>query len=178
MTRIPRLAGYGAVLAVLLATGAGAFDAEYYEIPAGLSASVVANPSDDIYGLLVEDATWLRDTPLLGQLFFGVMHHDAGDAWYTLIGMMFRLMPHTAVAPFVGTGVSYNYLLSGEDEGEDEYEHDEGPESFWGGHAEGGVHFSFAEGTQFIELFARQTWNLEQDDRDFWLAGLSYGQNF
>ena len=97
--------------------------------------------------------------------------------------MTFRLMPHLPVAPFAGAGASYNYLLSGEEDfevnpEEDRDEGDSAPDSFWGGHAEAGLHFAFAGGAQFIGLYARQTWNLEQDDRDFWLAGLSYGQGF
>lgn len=167
---------------LLIAVQAAAFDAEYYEIPAGMSFSIQVNPKDDVYGLNVEDATWLTDTPVLGQLFLSLLSNGIEDAWYAGIGMMFRLMPHSELAPFVGAGASYNQLVGDRSEDDDwmdeTSESDSKAESYWGGHAEAGLRFWFAGQTEYIELYGRQTWTSENGDHDYWVAGLSYGQNF
>ncbi|MFH0953891.1 MAG: hypothetical protein V1873_06145 [Verrucomicrobiota bacterium] len=169
----------GLVLAAAL-LGAFAFDAEYYEVDAGTGISVQANPEDNIYGLCVEDGTWLRDTPVFGKVFVTAFRNGPEDAWFGGIGMIFRLMPHGRLAPFVGVGASYNYPFGSgwhEDENEDEDENESEPESYWGGHAEAGLRWWFAEKTHFIELYGQQTWRLESGDGDYWVAGLAYGQN-
>ena len=171
---------------LFLALSAGAvsafddFDPSLYEEEAGLLFNVQVNPGDEVYGIEFSDGTWLVNTPIFGALVLNGFVNEGYDATQGGIGMIFRLMPHSDIAPFVGAGLTWNALFRDDDAeaGDGEAESEDDDDAFWGGHAEAGVRVWFAGREQFIEVFARQTWNLDIEDSDYWVGGFGFGQNF
>ena len=165
------------VLLILPLLSAAAFDPEDYEEPAGMSVSFMMNPKDGIYGLSFEDGTWLVGTPLMGQLMVSTYRHGVAESYYGGLGMIFRLMPRTRLAPYAGAGASYNWAFGSSS---NKVSSDEKPvaNSYWGGHAEAGVRIWTARRDQFFELSGRQTWNLDDNRLNFWSIGISYGQGW
>ena len=143
-----------------------------------MSFSVQGNPSDRICGFAFEDGTWLAGTPVMGQFFLNTLRHDRIDATFGGIGMIFRLMPHWQVAPYVGGGASFNQLFTSNSEKQDDLPDDEKIKSTWAGHAEGGVRISLPGGFHFFELYGRQSWSAVEAVGHYWTAGFGYGQNW
>lgn len=154
------------------------FDAELYEEEAGLLFAVHVNPGDEIYGAEFADGTWLVNTPIFGALVVNAFANGRDDASHCGVGMIFRIMPHTDIAPFVGAGLTYNVLFTDDEEELDTSDEEESDDSFWGGHAEAGLRIWTSGREQFFEAFARQTWNLDIEDADYWTGGVAFGQNF
>ena len=170
-------------LGTLSISGLADFDPEIYEEEAGLLFNVQVNPGDEIFGIEISDGTWLVNTPIFGALVVNGFINERDDATHGGLGMIFRLMPHTTVAPFIGAGLTFNVLS--QDEGEDEAGEDGDPldeddedDAYWAGHAEAGVRWWFFGREQFVEAFVRQTWNFDMEDRDYWIGGFGFGQNF
>lgn len=172
---------------LFLALSAGAvsafddFDPSLYEEEAGLLFNVQVNPGDEVYGIEFSDGTWLVDTPIFGALVLNGLVNEGYDAVQGGIGMIFRVMPHTKVAPFVGGGFTFNAVSRDEEEGgayDPDGDGEEEDDVFWAGHAEAGVRIWDAYREKFFELFVRQTWNLEWEDSDYWVGGFGFGQNF
>lgn len=165
---------FSVVLSALIALSAAsvfAFDGEDYEEDAGQCFSIHMHPGDDIYSFNAEDGTWLLNTPVFGQLFISLLSSRPEDAVYGGVGMMFRLMPHTDYAPFIGIGGSGYYPFSGDDN----------TGGFWGTHAEAGIRAWIRERQNFVELLGRHTWRSEKagDEADkYWQLGLGFGQMF
>ncbi len=162
----------------LLPAALFAYNVEDWEEPGGMSFSVQGNAEGDIYGFSFEDATWLAKTPVIGQFFLNAMWHDEIDANFGGIGMIFRVMPHWLVAPYIGAGGSYNQLFGDSSETRDNVREDEKVESTWAGLAEGGVRISLPGMFHFFEFYARQTWSEVEAVGDYWTAGFGYGQNW
>jgi len=161
-----------------------AFEAEDYEEPAGGSFLIVASPGDGVYGIAICNGTWLKHTPVFGDFQIGLFQNDIEDALFTGVGMTLRVMPHWSVAPFVGGGGSFNYALTsgtaaGGDSGipaENIIEAEQsGGQSYWGGHAEVGVRWSFESRFRMVEAFGRYTWSSTSDDAGYWLIGIASG---
>ena len=155
------------------------FDPSFYEEEAGLLFSVQANPGDGIYGVEFADGTWLVNTPIFGCLLANAFSNSRDDASHCGVGMIFRIMPHTDFAPFIGAGLTYNGFFANDDEETVATDEEDQPkDSFWAGHAEAGIRIWFSGREQFIEILARQTWNLDMEDMDYWTGGFGFGQNF
>ncbi|MFH0878788.1 MAG: hypothetical protein V2A34_03660 [Lentisphaerota bacterium] len=160
-----------AALSQLALPCARALEGEDYEEDAGNGFNALINPADDIYGVSIEAGTWLKGTPVFGNLVFSGLYSDPQEAWYGGLGMIFRLMPHWTLAPFVGAGGSYNLSISSKS---DDTLSDKG-DSFWAGHAEGGARYWFRENRVYMEALFRQTWTSLKYESDFWTAGIGYG---
>jgi len=151
---------------------------------AGAMGTFLFNPADGIWGLSAGWGVWIKNTPVFGDYFVSVFHNGLEGATYSGIGMTARLMPHWAVAPFVGAGGSYNPSLSGKRD--DEAAPAEGGaavadkgESYWAGHVEGGVRVGPSQWRSFFEASGRYTWTTSSgDDPAYWLIGLSWGNRF
>jgi hypothetical protein len=170
-------------MAVALVGGVQAYEREDYEEPAGQSASFQLNPVDQVYALNAEDGTWLANTPVFGQFFISFLWDGLEDNFFTGVGMMFRLMPHWDLAPFVGVGASYNHTLgesSTNSASSASADENSGTKTdyFWGLHAEGGLRYWFSSRQHFVELFARQTWNTAQNGQSYITGGIGYGQRW
>lgn len=168
---------------VLFGGGAAAlafegFEGEDYEEPAGICLRVQANPVDNVYGLSFEDGTWLINTPVFGQYFLSSYRHGEADSYFGAIGMIFRLMPHSDVAPYVGAGASYNRPWGGSSS--DNSPQDDKPmaESYWGVHSEGGVRIWTSGRAHFFELFGGHTLNTSESRLSYWSVGFAYGQGW
>ena len=131
-----------------------------------------------IYGICFEDATWLANTPVIGQFFLNTLRHDEIDATFAGIGMIFRIMPHWQIAPYAGGGASYNQYFGETDEKQGDVPEDEKIESTWAGHAEAGLRIWFPGKIQFIELYGRQSWSAVETVGNYWTAGFGYGQDW
>jgi hypothetical protein len=155
------------------------FNGEDYEVPAGALAFFECNPVDSIYGLGFAEQTWLKNSPLLGDIFFTLFYNDLEEMVYGGVGMSLRLMPHWRVAPFVGVGGSANLALAGSDTDGTAPENEE-PEpglSYWAGHVETGVQWERRDGV--IEILARfVTTSSEIPESDYGLIRLGYGLRF
>jgi hypothetical protein len=168
----------------LLAVGVRAdFDAEFYEEDAGMGVSVDVNPVDGVYGLGYTAGTWLRETPIFGNLLVTTFHSDIEESYYGGIGMIFRIMPHWKFAPFAGAGATYNYPIWDDTSDSDARVPAntvvKEPEEFWGVHAEAGLRMWFGEDQgSFIEALGRYTWSSIEGDHDYWTGSLGYGQRF
>jgi hypothetical protein len=154
------------------------YNVEDYEEAGGMSFSVQGNSDGSIYGMSFEDATWLANTPIIGQFFLNAMWHDEIDANFGGIGMIFRIMPHWQIAPYIGGGASYNQLFGDSAETRDNVREDEKVESTWAAHAEGGVRVWLPGKIHFFEFYGRQTWSEVKAVGDYWTAGFGYGQNW
>jgi len=178
------------VLAISLfggfARGASIWDEDYdredYEEPAGASFAFLINPSDNIWGIGVGSGTWLVNTPVFGDYFVRLMQNGLEETTYGGIGMTIRIMPHWTVAPFVGSGGSYNYSFdqTEEDSGDTSSvvqvgDDSETGRSYWGGHAEAGIRVWYKSRTRLLELMGRYTWSSSEGDMDYWLIGISTG---
>lgn len=150
----------------LLAGQALAWDPEMNEEDAGSSFSLQLNPVEGIYGVAYEQGSWVVNTPIFGQYFITTYYSGLEESLYGGIGMMLRLMPHWALAPFAGVGGSYNYAGWTMD-----------APNFFGGHAEGGLRLWFGGRAHFLEGFVRQTYSSINRNHDFWMAGIGYGQD-
>jgi hypothetical protein len=137
----------------LLPACSPAYNVEDYEEPGGMSFSIQGNSQDSICGISFEDATWLANTPLIGQFFLNTMWHDNIDATFGGVGMIFRIMPHWQLAPYVGGGASYNQLFSSDSEKQGDPPEDEKIKSTWAGHAEGGLRVWLRGKVHFVELY-------------------------
>ena len=167
------------VLAAGLASVRGfAYDVEDYEAPGGMSFSVQGSPQDSVYGICFEDATWLVNTPVIGQFFLNTLRHDRIDSTFGGVGMILRIMPHWRFAPYAGGGASYNYLFGSDEEDQNKLPEEERIESTWAGHAEGGVRVSLPGSIHFFEVYARQTWSAVEAVGNYWTLGFGYGQNW
>jgi hypothetical protein len=165
---------------ILLAAHARAYDweefrGEDYEEPAGASGLLEVNPADGVYGVGIGDGTWLKNTPVFGDYFVSLFWNQMEDALYGNVGMTLRIMPHWAVAPFVGGGGAYNQVLSRKVEDETTTEEDaRRGRSYWGGIAEAGLRLR-VKGA-FYELGGRYTWSSSDvKDTDYWLIRFAYG---
>ncbi len=177
-----------ALLAVLVAPCARAFDAEYYEEDAGMDASLLLNPVDGVYGIGYEAGTWLRDTPIFGNLVVSTFYTDIEESFYGGIGMIFRIMPHWKFAPFIGAGTTYNYpVWNNSSDSSDTSSADplapgaaeeEEAEAFWGGHAEAGFRYWYNDRHSFVDLSARQTWSSTGSGHEYWIGSIAFGQTF
>jgi hypothetical protein len=155
------------------------FDGEDYEEPAGALAFFECNPVDSIYGLGYADQTWLKSTPILGDMFFTLFYNDLEEMVYGGLGMSLRLMPHWRVAPFAGVGGSFNLALAGsESDGTTAAEDEPEPgQSYWAGHVEAGIQWEREEGV--IEILARfVTTSSDVPETDYGLIRLGYGLRF
>ena len=167
------------VVAGCLTLSVWGFEREDYEEPAGISFSITANPSDEIYALEFESGTWLIDTPLLGELVLTLVSSGPGDVYFSGVGMIFRIMPHWIVAPYAGGGGSYNHVFSGSFTNTVEHGEVRSEDvNFWSGHAQAGVRITLHGVTQFIDVYGRQTWTSTQQRWDYWTVGLGYGQRW
>lgn len=155
-----------------------AFEAEDYEEEAGLCLRVQVNPADNVYGLSFEDGTWLVNTPVFGQFFLSTYRHGKADSYYGGIGMIFRIMPHWDVAPYVGAGASYNRPMGGSANTDTPREDKPMAEAYWGGHAESGIRIWTAGRAHFFEVFGGYTLNSVNSRLDYWSAGIGYGQGW
>ena len=162
----------------LLPAALPAYNVEDWEEPGGMSFSVQGNPDGGRYGISFEDATWLAKTPVIGQFFLNAMRHGDIDSSFGGIGMIFRVMPHWRVAPYIGAGASYNQLLDGNSETSESTPEDERVGSTWAGHAEGGVRIGLPGLFHFLEIYGRQTWSEVEAVGAYWTAGFGYGQNW
>ncbi len=151
------------------------YNVEDFEEPAGTIGCFEFNPADDIYGVSVGDGTWLTGTPVFGDFFLPVFYNGIEDAVYAGVGMTLRIMPHWKFAPFAGGGASYNLSLSGAEDSE--FSENPRGESYWGGHAEGGVRLQTSAG--FCEILGRHTWSSSEiEDADYWTVRIGWGNNF
>jgi hypothetical protein len=191
-----RMSARGCALGLLLAAAAARgdlwqhdeFDREEAEESAGSSFQFFLNPNDDIYGISFGDGTWIKGTPVFGDLFLSLFQNGIEDTWYSSIGMTIRLMPHWTVAPFVGGGGSYNYSLSNRSTNapppvvppaDGQLVPVDRGESYWAGHAEAGVRVWMANRVRLLEIMGRYTWtSFEGDGRDYWMVGVSTGTGF
>ncbi len=155
------------------------FRGEDYEEPAGASFQLLANPEDDIYGIAFGDGTWLKNTPVFGDFALSLFSNDIEDSFYSAISMTIRLMPHWHLAPFVGGGGSYNYSWSqpsNDDEDTlDEKKYEDEGDSYWGYHTEAGLRLRRPGGAILLEIMGRYVWTTLEEDRNYWLAGISIG---
>jgi hypothetical protein len=155
------------------------FNGEDYEDPAGSLAFFECNPVDSIYGLGFSQQTWLKNTPIMGDIFFTLFYNDLEDMVYGGVGISLRLMPHWPVAPFIGVGGSANMPLAQSDSKETQTTADE-PESgasYGAGHVEAGIQWERKEGV--IEILARfVTTSSEIPESDYGLIRIGYGLRF
>jgi hypothetical protein len=154
------------------------FKGEDYEEPAGGSVAVLLNPQDNIYGLAFGDGTWLKNTPVFGDFGLSMFSNGIEDSFYSGVSMTIRLMPHWRFAPFAGGGGSYNYSLSQsseEDSTSETKEFKDQGDSYWGYHAEAGLRVRTPQGIMLFELMGRYVWTSLEEDRNYWLAGISVG---
>ncbi len=176
MTTYSKTRRWAAALWVALACGAvHAFDPEYYEESAGISIGAQMDVKGNVYGFSAESGTWLTGTPVFGQMFLTMLNNKTNETWYGGVGMIFRVMPHTDLAPFVGAGAGYYHPLNDSADGGDD---PNAPEAYWGGHAEAGVRWWFGERTRFLELLGRETFRDEESGGNYTIVGIGYGQNF
>jgi len=154
------------------------FKGEDYEEPAGGSFAVLLNPEDDIYGVAFGNGTWLKNTPVFGDFALSLFSNGIEDAFYSSASMTLRLMPHWRFAPFAGGGGSYNYSLSKPSEDDTTLDFEDQGDSCWGYHAEAGLRVRMPDGRMLFELMGRYVWTTLEDDRNYWLAGISIGAGF
>lgn len=180
-----RLSASGArwLVAVLMLWAPGhapAYTVSEYEEAGGLSIAVVREPDGDVYGGGFESGVWLRGTPIFGEIFGHWLANRLQDGNYYSIGITFRLMPRSNVAPFVGAGGSYNGLTS-ERNSVSVFDEDfrEADRSYWKGHAEAGLRLWFgSRKVHFLEGSYRQHWTDTGTDFDYGWASIEYGQLF
>jgi hypothetical protein len=184
MKRHCRLLVIVAAIHVCCLLPARGFEREDYEEDAGSSFAFLLNPEDDIYGISFGAGTWLKGTPVFGDYFIRIFSNDIEDAYYSGLGMTFRLMPHWKFAPFVGAGGSYNHSLSRGSTEPDMFSSMEAErlpsrgDSYWGGHAEAGFRLWIKNRLQLFEIMGRYTWSSLEGERDYWLVGISTGTNY
>jgi len=155
------------------------FDREAYEEPDVATFAVLLNPDAAIYGIGFGHGTWLRGTPIIGDYFVRIFHSGIEDAWYSGLGMTLRVMPRAAVAPFVGTGGSYNYSLSQPERSAEGLAWRDQGRSYWGGHVESGLRVRLNHPVGLLEVFGRYTWtSFSESERDYWLVGISTGAGY
>ncbi len=156
------------------------FKGEDYEEPAGASFQLLANPQDNIYGIALGDGTWLKNTPVFGDFALSLFSNGIEDSFYSGISMTIRLMPHWRLAPFIGGGGSYNYSWSqsSADDTSSTLEFEDQGDSYWGYHAEAGLRIRRPDGRMLFELMGRYVFTTLEEDRNYWLAGISVGAGF
>jgi hypothetical protein len=178
------LLGIAAAICFCCVSTAQGFEREDYEEDAGSSFAVLLNSEDDIYGISFGSGTWLKGTPIFGDYFIRLFSNEIEDAYYSGLGMTFRLMPHWRIAPFIGAGGSYNHSFSGgstETDMSGSTEAEELPsrgDSYWGGHTEVGLRLWVKNRLELFEIMGRYTWNSLEGDRDYWLVGISTGTSY
>lgn len=116
-------------------------------------------------------------TPIFGKAFLHAARLEKADAWYGGVGMIFRLMPHWSVAPFLGSGGGYYHPWSSSRDTASDGKAVE-PRSFWAGRVECGFRVDLPGGQQFVEAAAGYTWVGTGDDLDFGSLGWAYGQRW
>jgi hypothetical protein len=170
-----------ALVAAVLLLGAASLraDPDDREEPAGGAAGILVDPSGEHWGLSIESDMWLRGTPVFADYFGRLIWNDVEEDWYAAAGLSLRLMPHWSVAPFVGSGGSYNQAMSASSEQDTETEDAEPAdraESYWSGHVESGIRFWLPSRYHMLEFIGSYNWtSLEGEDRDYWLVGIVLG---
>ncbi len=179
LTPFSRRLGLLLGLALIFGGSAFGYDVRDYEEDAGISISIVREPSGDVYGGGFESGVWLVGTPVFGELFGHWLANRLQDGNYYSIGMTLRLKPRTPVAPFLGGGGSYNGLTSDRNRGSRADNSFRDPDSsYWKGHAEAGVRLWYGSGAQFIEGGYRRHWtdSGRAFNYDWWF--IEFGQSF
>lgn len=164
-----------AILAMLSTSALAWDDPSFYEEPAGFGFNAVAGP--DVYGVSFEHGTYLIDTPLCGIFFLSPydIGNETVDTWYTAFGLTFRLMPHTDIAPFIGGGASYHFVMSNSDDDTVTYNNQLEPQSFWAAQVEAGLRWWVMDRDRYIEALGRAFSADSELDNSYWVVGIGYG---
>lgn len=168
----------GLLLGCLYIGGGEAFalDGAAYEEPAGMSFALFGEPGGDVYGGGFETGIWLRHTPILGEWFGHWFSNEVQQGNYYALGLTLRLMPRTAIAPFIGAGAAYNGLSGEHGNASLEVEPDD---RYWTGHAEAGLRWGWGVGqAYFVEGTYRYHWADTTWPNDYGWISLEYGQRF
>ena len=138
-----------------------------------------------MYGLSLDEGIWLKGWPVFGNLSVRLFQDGQGHSFFSGIGMTLRVMPRSAVAPFVGAGGSFNYawssspgtgsssVIPAEKIAEEAARKDS--DSYWGGHAEAGIRLWLDGKIRVVEVSGRYTWSSAGAEANYWLAGISTG---